>query len=420
MSERNVKAELASICLQLSWNGGRPQPLLLIGVPGTGKTQFLEGLATRMEEILRRQGRLKEDEKFEFASWVLPQTTPDKLEGAGVPDKERTTIKYLPLADMKRISEAKFGLCFGDELSSGSDETGAAFMAFAQDGRAGDIRVHNEIARAFAMNHPDHAAAGRCLSMPEANRFLHLEDWTIPRADFLDYLRGGPGFMAHVRELPMDWEEQHGMLVRFKIAEFLATNPQLINEIAKEDLELISHVDPEEHEVTEHGAYATQRSWVNAGRLVAAIRSLNEPWDSPLIGEALKGIVGKYCGTQFWEYLQEQQVPTAHELVELYKTQGLDEVLKFLRSLRTDYRKAGLEALAQHSAGKDHIKKFGKPKAIEMYELAWAIVEPVLRDRRDDAMSAASHLVKWVPGMDVPPAACEYFHQILSDVVSNE
>jgi len=108
----NVKAALVSIILQMGWFGGKGVPALLVGVPGVAKTKFIEGVVDEPTKLLRDQELLSDTEVMEMASYVLPQTSPDALEGISVPSTDRTVLNRLPLADLARVANSKFGLIF--------------------------------------------------------------------------------------------------------------------------------------------------------------------------------------------------------------------------------------------------------------------------------------------------------------------
>lgn len=414
MAKRNYNAELISLAMQISWYGGRPQPTLLVGVPGTGKTQFIEGLALELEKILKRKGLLDEDERYETATYVIPQTGPDSLEGIGVPNAEKTELNFLPRAALRRIHNSKFGLVFGDELSSGSDETGAAFMAFSQDGRAGDLQVHTRISRIYAMNPAECAAAGRELSPPEANRFLFIPDWDIPIEDTCDYLRGGPGFLQHVKELPEDWQK-FVPKVYSKLADFLERNRELVNQLVPGSGFTDSHVKPKagEKAVDTTGPWASQRSYENAARLVAAVLSTGEPIDSVLVSRALKGTIGEYCADEFHKFLRENNIPSPAELL------ASDDPPSLLPK-RSDERKSCLEELARYVSGKEARERWGEEAHKANYLKAWDIIGPVLQKRRDDAFSAAKILNDHVPGLAEIPIWIGVFHKINTSVLQEK
>ena len=400
---RNYNAELASIACQLAWDGGRAQPTLLVGVPGVGKTQFIDGLAAEMENILRSRELLAENESFEYVTYTIPQLGPDSLEGMGVPNDAKTVLNYLPREGLKVVNDAKYGLVFGDELSSGSAETGASFMAFAQDGRAGDLKVHDRIARFFAMNPATCAAAGRDLSPPESNRFLFLENWHVPVEDFVDWLRGGRGMLGHIRVLPQGWEAEYGPRTRNLLASFIETHAHLMNQL--DDVNYVSQAQTDSSGSINvrdaNGPWASQRSLTNGFRLIAACMSLGEEINSRLCQLALQGTVGEAVASEFFTWVVNSEIPDPEVLLKLDPKDAIDLLPK-----RSDKRKLALEQVAGAAVRKSGFKDIDpddKDAVLAMsrkrWEAGWAIVGPVLQERRDDAYSAGRILNTSMPPM---------------------
>ncbi len=386
----NNKAILASIIPQISWYGGRPLSGLLVGVPGVAKTQFLVGLIHELETILRRKKLIENHEKFELATYVLPQTSPDALEGISVPSNDRTELNRLPLADLRRVNNAKYSMVFGDELSSANPETGAAFMSLASDGRAGDLKLHDRVSRMFAMNPTHCAAAGRELSPPEANRFCWIE-WDLPFADYEDYLRGGKGLLAHVKELPEDWEAAYGPRTKLLLAGFLATKRELMNELdtgTSADMHTAANKG-----VNPHAAWASQRSWENAMRLMAACMSTGENMRSELCALAVRGCVGENAANQFFNWLKEANIPDPEDLLAA----GVKGAKKLMPK-RHDYLKVTLEQLA-HAACDKGIAERKNVDAMKRYLVAGEIINDVFENdnKKDVAYTGFQILAGNVP-----------------------
>lgn len=405
---RNYNAELVSIAAQMAWHGGRAQPVILVGVPGVGKTEFIDGLAAALESSLRAQELLEPEDRFQYATYTIPQLGPDSLEGMGVPDKDMTVLNYLPRRALREVNEAKFGLVFGDELSSGSPETGASFMAFSQDGRAGDLKVHNRIARIFAMNPARCAAAGRELSPPEANRFLFIQNWHIPKEDFIDWLRGGPGMVAHVRTLPKNWEAEYGSKTRNLLASFIDIHPHLMNEL--DDVNYPNQGNTGSSGTIgikdASGPWASQRSLTNGFRIMAACMSLGEDINGRLCQLALEGCVGTQVASAFFSWVSDIDLPDPEVLLAA----GPETAAKLLPG-RSDRRKLALEQLAGAAIKKNGFsgiapddKDANLAMAQKRWEDGWNIIGPVLRERRDDAYSAGR-----IMNTNMPPMPKDYY-----------
>lgn len=383
----NVNAALVSIIVQMGWYGGRAQPVLLVGVPGVAKTRFVEGICGELTKILRDQELINEDEKLEMASYVLPQTSPDALEGISVPSTDRTVLNRLPLADLARVANAKFGLVLGDELSSANPETGAAFMTFASDGRAGDLKIHDRVARVFAMNPASCAAAGRELSPPEANRFCWI-NWSLPLADYTDYLRGGKGLLSHVTAIPSDWEERFAPRTKLLVALFLEHRRDLLNEL--DNGSSAEMQTSKAKGVNAHNAWASQRSWENGARVMAACMSTGATQRSELCLAAMTGCVGQTAGQEFFKWLTEANMPDPEDLLA-----NPDKALSMLPT-RPDHVRATLEQLALCASDKS-VAEAKKQDVLERWATAGKICHEVFKTNKDSAYSACNMLARSLP-----------------------
>ena len=396
---RNYKMELLSIAIQMGWHGGRALPALLVGVPGTAKTSTVESLGARFTEALRNMALLSEKEAFEVMTIVMPQTAPSTIEGTSVPTNDRTEVNRLPLAHMRKLHHSKFGMIFADELSSAQDETGAAFMALTQDGRAGDLRLSNRIARVAAMNPPDCAAAGRSLSLPECNRFLWIPDWTVPVEDYCDYLSGGEGLLNHVRILPKDWEEKNLVKSRTLLSLFIKTHPNLKNELERmagaEDstTQVSEEAGVAESSIPDNGPWGSERSWENYARLLAALFSLDENKEGDLARLAAEGCVGKKCAEAWFDWIRTADFPNPEEM--LADPEKAQEWLN-APNQRSDKRKLQLEQVASRAL----VKSYAQDERIKRWNGAWEVLGPTILNRRDDALGAARMLAKAIPAKE--------------------
>ncbi len=382
----NVKAALVSIILQMGWFGGKGVPALLVGVPGVAKTKFIEGVVDELTKLLRDQELLDNNEVMEMASYVLPQTSPDALEGISVPSTDRTVLNRLPLADLARVANSKFGLIFGDELSSANPETGAAFMTFASDGRAGDLKIHDRVSRVFAMNPAACAAAGRELSPPEANRFCWVQ-WSLPLADYTDYMRGGKGLLSHVTPLASDWEERFAPRVKLLVALFLEHRRDLLNELDSGNLEMQTS---KAKGVNAHGPWASQRSWENGARVMAACMSTGATQRSELCLAAMTGCVGENAGNEFFKWLTEANMPDPEDLLA-----NPEKALSMLPT-RQDHVRATLEQLALCASDKETATA-KKQDALVRWATAGNICLQVFNTNKDTAYSACNMLAAKMP-----------------------
>lgn len=383
---RNYSAELVSLAAQMNWYGGTHLPVLLVGEPGTAKTTFIKGLARELTGILQRKKLLKEGESYYVADYVLPQTDPAAIEGLAAFSEDKEHVIRKPLMKLYELSKSKYGMIFGDELTSAQPETGAAFMTLVQDLVAGDLQLHSKVAPIFACNPPDQAAAGRELSPPEANRFMWLE-WGIPHGDYLDYLRGGKGVLQHVRELPETWEAEHGDRARALVAAFLEVRSDLSNEMKTGEEHLETDATPPDFST----AWASQRSWYNLARVLAACLAIGEDLVSPMVRIAIKGCVGERAGNQFFTWLQDADLPNPKDLIKLSDEEIVETIMAIPRD---DHKKACLEQFAVYSKS-----QYGIHGDIEVLRKATHTAFEIADQKKDIGYSSVVIVTTMPPGV---------------------
>lgn len=409
--ERNYKMELLTISLQVGWYGGTPLVPLLMGPPGTAKTQVTKQLAAAFREELAK--RFDEKVTFPFACLCLPQTMPEELSGVSVPTPDRTEVNRVPLGLLKSVNVpeeegAPHAMLAFDEVTSANVATRAAAMTGFSDRRFGDITLSPRISIVGMCNPIEQAVNGVPFSPPEANRFVWIKDWYIPSDDTLDYLRGGKGLMAHIKYLPEDWEERFGAHTKGLIASFLGNqgNPHYFNQLrGLEEDGRIARAEGDNPDMDKpftieqacDDAWASERSWETLSRLLAAILSIGESLSGELAYQAIIGCIGKGVGNVFSGWLAQMDIPDPEELLSNPDPKRLD-------GMRPDKLKACLESVAI-AAQKKHDNR------ADRWNDAWKILGPFLSSAQDMALDAANILTREKPkGAKIPEAARQLYH----------
>lgn len=379
---RNINVELLSICLQMGWHGGKTIPVLLEGVPGTAKTQVVKQIGAQLLPALQAQGL---SDVYEVQTFVLPQTMPETIEGIPSPNLERMALERLPLIGIRKLMEAKYGIWFGDEITSATQQTGAATMTLVQDGQAGDEVLPDTVGRVMCCNPPECAAAGRDFTPPEINRVLRL-DWKLPHEDFIDFLKGGPGLMSHVRILPANWEEENIAHARTLVSAYLERNLGNINMLDSNQVTTEQASKP----------WASQRQWWNLTRILAAVFSLGETAASDLAYVAAQGTVSDGIADHFMGFLREMDLPNPEDVIKAaFKVQANSKLNEEQRvkayaailpksvADRPDKLRIALESVAIAAQSKD------REDYVERWQVAWEIFGPWLEKKPDNVLSAA-------------------------------
>lgn len=402
MSEkRNIAAEALSICMQTGWYGGKNIPVLLEAVPGCGKTSVVQQMADILAKHLQAQ---KVSDTFSTEVFVLPQTMPEDISGVPSPDLEARSLERLPLGGIRRLINAQYGVAFFDEITSSSQQTGAACMTLIQDGAAGDVKMPDTIARVAACNPPSCAAAGREFTAPEINRMVRIE-WKLTNDDFFSFLAGGQGAAAHVRFLPPDWEKTGGPRARTLVRAFLSRDPKLINTMESNVTTAAQASQP----------WASQRAWFNVVRLLSAVFALGEEPNSELAYVLVKGMVGDGIVDQFIGWLREMDLPDPEDILKVAMNpkkneSDEDHAERILKSIpkpvmeRPDKLRICLEAVAIAANQKDH------SDYVDRWTAAWRVIDPILEKKPDNALQAAKILSMNMPaGAKIPATTTKLF-----------
>lgn len=387
---RNYTAELAAMALQAGWYGGKPLAVFLEAVPGTGKTTFGRKFAKIAADYIREE--LGVDAEFVLAYYSLPQTMPEDLAGMPGPSKDGHVVRD-PMRDIRRLAESGWGIYIGDEMTSCSAATGAANMNIMLDQVAGDTHLARTSSFLGTLNPPECAAgAARDLSPPEVNRGLLLP-WEVSSEDYFDYLRGGPGFMAHIRWLPKTWESDHTPLATEFVLKYLERNPTHRNGLR-------SGLTPDDQAGR---PWPSERSWEMFIRLLAMIMSVGLDPNDQLTYLALQGTVGDGVADSFMTFIREFDLPSPREVMEVALDENsTDEDIR--RAIpervwaRPDKTRMMMEACATWAS---RLQRAEGPEGESEYRAAWLaagrIISPVLNEAPDNAMSAAQILASATP-----------------------
>ncbi|MFD6109181.1 AAA family ATPase [Streptomyces yangpuensis] len=275
-TEPATNPQLEALALAVTAN----QPVLLWGEPGIGKSAGMEQLATALGVPLE----------------TVIASVHEPSDFAGLPivgdDPATTGVPMAPPDWAVRLARTGHGLLFFDELSSAPPAVQAALLRVVLERRVGSLQLPSAVRIVAAANPPASAADGWHLSLPLANRFVHL-DWThSPRT----VARGMAGTWPEVAIPTVDPAKASGAVARARgaVSGFLTARPGLV------------HHMPAEAAGRGRG-WPSPRTWEMALRLLATGYAASTGREA--LAAALTGAVGEAAGIELLSYLEHLDLP---------------------------------------------------------------------------------------------------------------
>lgn len=364
---KNV-VRLVSVIMQLGLYGtGIRIPFMLMGKSGVGKTMGLYAIAAAISVAIQRA--------FVAEVYSGPQLQTEDLSGLPVPDLDAGVTRLLPLRVGYQVEDALesggSGVIAIDEFGSLTNAQEAATLNLMQGGVLGERVLDTSISLGAMGNPSNIAAAGRELSGPAANRFAWFE-WDLPSGVWVDYMKGGKGFAAHIDILPKGWESRVAQC-KARIASYIQRNPTAL------------HNMPPPHKAG--CAWNSPRSWENAAILSAAVEALGERKTSDIAALAIESCVGT-AADPYIAWLTDMNLPDPEELLA-----DPDNAPKLFPD-RNDQLQVTMEALASAASESD------RDDWTDRWNKAWQILGPVMLEHNDVGLPGAKLL-----SMKIPPGA---------------
>ncbi|WP_322794869.1 ATP-binding protein [Tepidiforma sp.] len=247
-------------------------PVLLWGPPGTGKSSTVrklgESLCLPVETVI---ASIREPSDF-----------------AGLPVVGEGCVTFAPPSWATRLAKAGEGILFLDELTTAPPAVQAALLRVALERTVGDLELPPGVAVVAAANPPDQAAGGWELSLPLANRFLHLER-QLSAAAWVSSMASGWKRPA-IRDLPASWNAARTE-ARRSVAAFIDHRPDLLLKLPNERAQ--------QHQV---GAWPSPRSWEMLATALGAAWSVNA--SAAAVEKLVIGAIGAPAAREFLEGLR--------------------------------------------------------------------------------------------------------------------
>ena len=263
-------------------------PVLLWGAPGTGKTSAIVQLG----------------EEHGLPVETVIASIRDPTDFSGLPIPTDNGVILAPPKWAQNLARQGKGILFLDELSTAPPAVQAALLRVVLEKTVGDLTLPSEVRIIAAANPPDQAAGGWDLSLPLANRFLHLNWDPLTAQEYAEAIVTGTWPVPNgVGTLPEGWEKNNKY--RNIMASFIRSHPNALLALPKEDSKEL--------------AWPSPRSWEMCLRLLTAADALKAPDNVRLT--LIQGSVGSAYGMEFFTYISQLDLPDPEEILahESYK-----------------------------------------------------------------------------------------------------
>ena len=264
-------------------------PVLVWGMPGTGKSTFIESL--------QRDG---------FPIYTMIASLHDPTDFNGLPVLHDGRMRFAPPDWVYLFEEHGQGILFLDELTTAPPTVQAALLRLVLERKVGAHSLPAGVRIVAAANPPDIAASGWELSPPLANRFVHL-NWQLDGDTYRRALEEGFQQATLLSTEPARHAERE-LYWKQLVAGFLRRNPAM------------AFTQPAEDEY----AYASPRSWDFAIALMATCDlhgyaprpgEQSPPNTQPFVN-LVKGAVGSGAATSFLQYLRTLRIPDPEAVLD--------------------------------------------------------------------------------------------------------
>lgn len=272
-------------------------PTMLVGSPGTGKTQLVK-------QIARERG---------YKLITLVGSRMDATDVTGLPKGELVgqdesgkdifaTVNLSPWWQVEILREKRVVL-FLDEWGNSPGSVQAAFLTLLQDREFANGHVFpQETIVIGAMNPPEEGADSFEMALPTTNRIF----WVSWNPSLDGWLQGmATAWGKDVSEEELRWKK--------KVAAFIKESPSWLHKLPQDaptkEVYGLNPKDPSDMTVF-RSAWPTRRSWDNLSRVLA-----EAPKDVYVQDSLASGIVGFAAAARFREWLRKNEDISVEEVI---------------------------------------------------------------------------------------------------------
>jgi len=259
------------------------EPLLIMGLPGVGKTRALEAFL--------------EEQNVSFVTLIASIREPSDFGGQPLIDPNTGDFRLAPPAWAKKLKEAgdrgQRTAVFMDEITTCAPSVQAALLRVITDRVVGELSLPDNCWMIAAANPPEIAANGYELTPPLANRFIHEEY----KFDPSDWVLEFPRYFGKVPKV-FGVDEVTWAQARSSIAGFLYTRPNLVIDFPKEATK-------------QSKAWPSPRTWDKASRCLAGNNNNLEKAVS-----SIAGAVGSGAAMEYISFMRTSDLPNPEELLK--------------------------------------------------------------------------------------------------------
>ena len=311
-------------------------PGLLWGEPGEAKTSMIE-------QAFRRYGMpcqvMSPGELGEGAFGVVP--VPE-----GVGDGMR--LRMPPMAFVDQFDDVGAGGVFADELTGAPEQIKPAMLALLRERRLGGHYFGSGVRVIAAANPASIASNGRDLSIPEANRVIHIPWGIVEPEDSQKYaleglkrfdpsdpfkeLVAGKAEMASGAKLRAEEEKRVLSMWSHTYGQAIALTTSFRR--AKQDW---NHKRPNASSSDATGAWPSSRSWSMAAAAYAGAHIHSLTVEETMV--VVAGCIGIPAASEFFKFAENSDLPDPKDVLEgkvnISNSVRLDQLFAILNSCAT-------------------------------------------------------------------------------------